>query len=464
MILMGRRWVARGRFIIDQERIDNTGLLKSKTFRYCIYFGTMFMGVLLHGYVNKIPFSLYMFAAPFLRFIDAENAHNLGVFLAARGWLMRWMLGMIDSRKEEYEKLGCEVWGMNFKNPLGLAAGFDKDGRAIDGMLEMGFGFVEIGSVLPKPQSGNPKPRVFRLFEDRCVINRYGLNSEGHDEVGKRLHKRLDNMDRPVGFLGINLGANKETEDEVMDFVKGIRQLLRYGDYVVINVSCPNVEGHQAMQQRDTLTHLLKRVKSERDGVYNEVISKNRLLQEENWTPPPPTPLLIKISPDLTPGGLESIAQVAFEIGVDGIICGNTTTKRPDTLKNPNKAEKGGLSGEALFDSSTLALAKMYHLTEGKIPLIGCGGVSSGEQAYRKILAGASLVELYTALIFKGPTLVHRIKRDLNRCLERDGYSCVADAVGAAHRQPLKKNIPPFVRLQISREDEEDEGSKNNNL
>lgn len=440
-MLMGRRWVARGRFIIDQERIDNTGLLKSKTFRYYIYFGTMFMGVLLHGYVNKIPFSLYMFAAPFLRFIDAENAHNLGVFLAARGWLMRWMLGMIDSRKEEYEKLGCEVWGINFKNPLGLAAGFDKDGRAIDGMLEMGFGFVEIGSVLPKPQPGNPKPRVFRLFEDRCVINRYGLNSEGHDEVGKRLHKRLDKMDRPVGFLGINLGANKDTEDEVMDFVKGIRQLLRYGDYVVINVSCPNVEGHQAMQQRETLMHLLKKVKSERDGVYNEVISKNRLLQEENWTPPPPTPLLIKISPDLTPGGMEAIAEVAAEIGVDGIICGNTTTKRPDKLKNPNKSEKGGLSGEALFDSSTLALAKMYHLTEGKIPLIGCGGVSSGEQAYRKILAGASLVELYTALIFKGPTLVHRIKRDLNRCLERDGYSCVADAVGAAHRQPSKKNI-----------------------
>ncbi|KAF3960129.1 hypothetical protein CMV_015125 [Castanea mollissima] len=384
--------------------------------------------------VDEATFCGWLFSAtkllnPFFALLDPEVAHRLAVSAAARGWVPR-------EKRPDPSNIGLEVWGRKFSNPIGLAAGFDKNAEAFDGLLGLGFGFVEVGSVTPVPQEGNPKPRIFRLPEG-AIINRCGFNGEGIVAVAKRLgaqhaKRKLDETSRnsssPTdeakhrgkagsGILGVNLGKNKTSEDAAADYVQGVHTLSQYADYLVINVSSPNTPGLRMLQGRKQLEDLVKKVQAARD--------------EMQWGEEGPPPLLVKIAPDLSKEDLEDIAAVALGLCLDGLIISNTTVSRPDPVsKNPVAREVGGLSGKPLFKLSTNILKEMYVLTKGKIPLIGCGGVSSGGDAYQKIRAGATLVQLYTAFGYGGPALIPQIKAELAECLERDGFKSITEAVG----------------------------------
>ena len=300
------------------------------------------------------------------------------------------------------------LWGLEFPNPVGLAAGFDKDARVPEALRGFGFGFVEIGTVTPRPQPGNPKPRLFRLEEDQAIINRMGFNSGGLDAAIDRLHRRPR-----TAIVGVNLGKNRDSGDAVADYSEGIRRASEVADYSVVNVSSPNTPGLRDLQRRASLQTLLVPLLRARDE------SRRRV------------PLLVKIAPDLTPEEREDIASVALAAGIDGLIVSNTTVDRPAGLVSPYAIEPGGLSGRPLFAASTALLADMYRLTRGRLPLIGVGGVGSAAEAYQKIRAGACLVQLYTALVFAGPSLVTDIKKGLAELLRADGFTCVAEAVGA---------------------------------
>ncbi len=343
--------------------------------------------------------------------LSPEAAHNA----ALRGL----EYGLAGRRAEPDDPiLATTVMGLKFSNPIGLAAGFDKDARVIDAMLSLGFGFVEAGTVTPQPQSGNPKPRLFRLDEDRAVINRLGFNSGGVEAFAQRLIKRQRRA-HVAGIVGANVGKNRDTADGAADYVACIEQLSGLSDYLVVNLSSPNTPGLRRLQARAPIEDLLRRV----------------LLARKRSAPNPdkPPPLLAKVGPDLTTDQLRDIAEASLGAGVDGLIVGNTTIERPDTLKSRDKAEAGGLSGAPLMEPSTACLAEMYRLTKGRLPLIGCGGVASGADAYAKIRAGASLVQVYSALVFEGPELARRIKRELAQLLRADGFVRVADAVGRGH-------------------------------
>jgi dihydroorotate dehydrogenase len=307
------------------------------------------------------------------------------------------------------------VLGLKFTNPIGLAAGFDKDARVVDAMLSLGFGFVEAGTVTPQPQPGNPKPRLFRLDADQALINRLGFNSGGVNAFAQRLIKRQHRKHAP-GIVGANVGKNRETEDGAADYVACIDQVAGLTDYLVVNLSSPNTPGLRGLQARAPIEDLLRRVQ----------LARNRAAPNPKKRPP----LLAKVGPDLSPDQLRDIAEVALGVGIEGLIVGNTTIDRPPTLKSAQKNEAGGLSGPPLMEASTACLAELYRLTRGKLPLIGCGGVASGADAYAKIRAGASLVQVYSALIFHGPSLVQRIKRELAAALRADGFTRLSDAVG----------------------------------
>ncbi|KAE8778330.1 Dihydroorotate dehydrogenase (quinone), mitochondrial [Hordeum vulgare] len=369
---------------------------------------------------------------PLFALLDAEFAHRLAVSAAAHGFVPR-------EKRPDPPVLGIEVWGRNFTNPIGLAAGFDKNAEAVEGLLGLGFGFVEVGSVTPQPQEGNPKPRIFRLKEHGAVINRCGFNSEGIVVVAKRLgaqhgKRKMEETSSSSdvkqggkagpGILGVNLGKNKTSEDAGADYVQGVHSLSQYADYLVINVSSPNTPGLRQLQGRKQLRELVKKVQDARD--------------EMQWAEDGPPPLLVKIAPDLSKQDLEDIAAVALSSKLDGLIISNTTISRPSPADaHPLAQEAGGLSGKPLFDLSTQVLRDMYIRTSGKVTLIGCGGVTSGEDAYKKIRSGATLVQLYTALAYGGPALIPRIKAELAECLERDGFKSVQEAVGADFK-PLK--------------------------
>ena len=300
-----------------------------------------------------------------------------------------------------------------FSNPVGLAAGFDKQAEVIGDVLDFGFGFTELGSILPEPQTGNPQPRLFRIPEAEAVINRFGFNSHGLTRCKLRIAAyRAANQGNTRGLVGINVGKNKETADAASDYVKVITTLAPFADYLTANISSPNTPGLRDLQRREPLMELLKQCVAARDAGVKK------------------PPLFVKIAPDLTDEQKEDIVDVVTSTGVDGIIIGNTTISRPPEIPAHVAAEAGGLSGKPLFALSTRVLADFYRLTKGKIPLIGCGGVSSGADAYAKIRAGASLVQLYTALIYQGPALIPRINRELAALLKRDGFSSVSAAVG----------------------------------
>ncbi len=359
----------------------------------------------------------YRILGPLLRTLNPESAHNLTLWALARG------LGPAR-RGQDNPALAVELWGRKFDNPVGLAAGFDKNAAVVGPAFGLGFGFVEIGSVTPRPQPGNPKPRIFRLPEDRAVINRLGFNNLGVEAAARHLKKwRAKQLPGP---LGVNLGKNKDTPEAVEDYVIGAARLGGFADYLVINVSSPNTPGLRALQGRAELEQLISGVQS--------------CLQENFGEKAPP--LVLKVAPDLTDADKSDIAAVALERGLEGLTVSNTTITRPDSLAGRDRTEGGGLSGRPLFDLSTRVLADFYRLTEGRIPLIGVGGVSSGAEAYAKIRAGASLVQLYSALVYEGPGLIERIKSDLTGLLQRDGFTKVSDAVGAEHRDRTPGSDP----------------------
>lgn len=342
---------------------------------------------------------LFPLARPALRFIEPERAHRLTV--AA----LKLRLGP-HQRKPDPASLAVDLFGLHFPNPLGIAAGFDKNGEVPDAMLAMGMGFAEVGTVTPRPQTGNPRPRVFRLEAERAIVNRLGFNNEGHDALKRRLQARRGRK----GIVGVNIGANKDAADRIADYEAGIAAFEELASYFTVNISSPNTPGLRALQGRGELETLISRVlKARKTGV----------------------PILLKIAPDLTAPELADIAAVALDMKLDGLIVSNTTIRREGLVAGRHAHETGGLSGRPLFALSTEVLRDVYRLTAGKIPLVGVGGVASGADAYAKIRAGASLVQLYSALTYEGPALIARIKSDLAEALARDGFAHVADAVGA---------------------------------
>lgn len=349
-----------------------------------------------------------------LRRLPPEPAHRLTIRALAAGLVPG------DPTPDD-PALATRVWGLAFPNPVGLAAGFDKNAEAFAAGLRLGFGFAEVGSVTPRPQPGNPAPRLFRLPADGAVINRLGFNNEGLSAVAARLRRRPPPGDPRRGIVGANLGKNRDSADAAADYAAGVAALAPLVDYLVVNVSSPNTPGLRALQGREPLIRLIDAVQA----------ARRRAVPDRS-----PPPLLLKIAPDLTEEDKRDIAEVALASAIDGLIVSNTTVARPPGLRGPHAGEAGGLSGRPLFAPSTALLAEMYRLTGGRLPLVGVGGVFGGDDAYTKIRAGASLVQLYTGLIYNGPGLVGRIKRELAALLRADGFASVAEAVGANHRTP----------------------------
>jgi len=300
---------------------------------------------------------------------------------------------------------------LTLPNPVGLAAGFDKNCEVPDAMLAAGFGFVECGTVTPRPQIGNPKPRLFRLTEDQAVINRMGFNNGGLEDFKSRLVKRQGKD----GIVGANLGANKDSADRVEDYVKGLKALWGLSDYFTINISSPNTPGLRDLQNENAMDELLGRIAEARAELTGDK---------------PSYPIFLKVAPDVDMGEIERIVEQARMYGMNAIIVSNTTIARPKSLKSAHKGEGGGLSGAPLFEPSTEVLREFYAAAEGKIDLIGVGGISNGTQAYAKIRAGAKAVQLYSALVFQGPGLVTEINCELKARLKADGFSSIAEAVG----------------------------------
>lgn len=358
-----------------------------------------------------MPIDLYPLAGPVLRHISPEFSHHMAILA------LRWGLGGLvgGSSRPDDPVLGISLWGKQFPNPVGLAAGFDKNAEAINPLLKLGFGFIEVGGVTPRPQPGNPRPRVFRLPEDRAMVNRMGFNNDGLEVVSERLKGRNTSL---PGLLAVNLGKNKTTEAEnaASDYEKGARAFAPLADFLVINVSSPNTPGLRALQGREPLIEIVQRTQA--------------AIRESSAHPP----LLLKIAPDLTEADEVDIADVALSEGLDGLIISNTTIARPDSLKGAARAETGGLSGAPLFAPSTALLGRMYQRTNKTMPLVGVGGITTGADAYAKIRAGASLIQFYTAMIYQGPAMVYRIKQDLTARLKADGFSTLIEAVGADHQ------------------------------
>jgi dihydroorotate dehydrogenase len=340
----------------------------------------------------------FALAKPFLHKMDAEQAHGLTISSLKAG--LGGSRGAIISAT-----LGTKLFGLTFVNPVGLAPGFDKNAEVPDAMLGQGFGFVEIGTVTPRPQHGNAKPRLFRLVEDQAVINRMGFNNDGQQAVLRRLEARRNRG----GIVGVNVGANKDSSDRIADYVSGIEAFRDVASYITINISSPNTPGLRNMQGRAELLKLLSALNATRKTVL---------------------PMLLKIAPDLAEADLQDVADVCAIEAVDGVIVSNTTISRPN-LKSPHAREMGGLSGKPLFDLSTQQLALFYKMTASKIPLIGVGGVSDVETAWAKIRAGASLIQIYSALVYKGPALVSDICAGLERKLVTSGFMHLRDAVGS---------------------------------
>ena len=345
------------------------------------------------------------FSLPLLRWFDPEDAHRMAI----QGLRL---LPPMRPRPDD-PKLAVRAFGLNFPNPIGMAAGFDKSAETPDALLRLGFGFVEIGSVTPKPQIGNPRPRLFRLERDEAVVNRMGFNNDGAEVVLRRLAARA----HQGGIVGVNVGANKDTADRVADYVRLIETFAPVASYFTVNVSSPNTPGLRNLQQAGALDDLLAKV----------IDARERVRQNAG-----DSPVLLKIAPDLSLSELDDVVHIARSRRVDGMIVANTTLARPSTLREAARArEQGGLSGRPLFRLSTRMVAETYVRAEGAFPLIGVGGIDSGGAALTKIRAGASLIQLYSSLIYKGLGLVEDIKNDLASTLLRTGRDSLSEIVGA---------------------------------
>lgn len=354
---------------------------------------------------------LYPFARALLRWTEPESAHRVTISALK--------LGLVRGASEPDDPiLATRVFGRDFPNPVGLAAGFDKDAEVPDAMLALGFGFAEAGTVTPRPQPGNSGKRLFRLDEDEAVINRFGFNSCGLAAFSERLAERRRAGRK--GIVGANVGKNRDSNDAAADYVAGVEAVAGLADYIVVNLSSPNTPGLRALQGRAEMEALVVRV----------LEARSRAAPDGPRLPP----VLAKVGPDLGEQELRDIAEVVTKTGVDGLIIGNTTVDRPSHLRSADRDAEGGLSGRPLMPKSTACLAAMYKITGGRIPIIGCGGIAGGEDAYAKIKAGASLVQLYSAMVFQGPGLVKRIKRELAALLRADAFKSVAEAVGTGNR------------------------------
>ena len=339
----------------------------------------------------------YSFLKSLLFLLDPELAHRITINY----------LKTIKSKKfESYDILKSNVFGLNFSNPVGIAAGFDKNAEVAQNLINLGFGFSEVGTVTPYPQPGNPKPRIFRLKGDEAIINRLGFNSDGFDQVKSRLGKINDTI------IGVNIGANKDSKDFSEDYIKGIKFFSTLASYITINISSPNTPGLRSLEILENLDVLLDKI--------------NNLDKEDLFIK---TPILLKISPDLNSDNLKYLCERVLSSKIDGLIVSNTTIARDSIADNIDQS--GGLSGRPLFKSSTQQLRRVFKYTNGRIPLIGVGGIDSAEKAYEKIKNGASLVQLYTGLVYNGPNLIKDINKNLSSLIKDDGYNNISEAVGA---------------------------------
>lgn len=344
---------------------------------------------------------LYGLLRPALFRIDPERAHGLTVAALKR-------LG--SRRPSAAGPLAINVAGLDFPNPLGMAAGFDKNGEVPDQLLGLGFGFAEVGSITPRPQAGNPRPRLFRLERDQAVINRMGFNNRGAQDAARRLAARRNNG----GIVGINIGANKDSEDRVADYAQMARMMAPFASYLAVNISSPNTPGLRALQDEGALAGLLDAVTEARDTV----------------CPDAGPPIFLKVAPDLQPADVDAIARIAMERRLAALIVSNTTIERAG-LADPQAGETGGLSGEPLKALALQRLRDFRSATGGAIPLVGVGGIGTAEDAWERIRAGASLVQLYSAMIYRGPGIARDIVRRMERLMRRDGFASVEAAVGS---------------------------------
>ncbi len=353
----------------------------------------------------------YALARPALFSLPPEKAHNMTLRLMKCGL----MPSCAPARDPALEQT---LWGLTFPNPVGMSAGFDKNAEVVGPSFKMGFGFVEAGTVTPKPQAGNPAPRIFRDARHEAVINRMGFPNGGMDVFKTNLERFLNSKHRPDGVVGLNIGMNKTQDVPAKDYAELIHMLGSMADYITINISSPNTPGLRDLQKRAPLLELLGAVKDARAQACGDH----------------PPPLLVKLAPDLNEEQMHEMAETLTEAQVEGVILGNTTLDRPEDLPESFRSQQGGLSGQPLTDKSTRVIHDFYALTKGALPIIGVGGVSNGQQAYDKIKAGASLVQLYSALVFKGPGVVGQISNELAALLKAEGYAHIQDAVGAAHK------------------------------
>jgi dihydroorotate dehydrogenase len=340
-----------------------------------------------------------------LRLLDPERAHRIAIRAASR---MRTR----PPAASRDPRLAVKALGLDFPNPVGLAAGFDKNAAAPDAMLGLGFGFVEVGTVTPLPQEGNPRPRLFRLAADHAIINRLGFNNEGHEAVAEKLDRRGGR----AGIVGVNIGANRESDDRIFDYVAGVRLFAPLAAYLTVNVSSPNTPGLRDLQGAEALTGLLARLADACDAAAAESGSR--------------TPLILKIAPDMDDASLKAVIEVATRAGIDGLVIANTTLARPKLRSKTHRDELGGLSGRPLFDISTAMVARARELAGPDLVLVAAGGVDSAAAAWSKIAAGADLVQLYTGLVYEGPSLPRRIATDLLKRLEERNIRHIGDVRG----------------------------------
>ena len=339
---------------------------------------------------------------PFLFSLDPEAAHDLAIKSLKFNPLPKKMFEV-----EDEQMLEMELFGIHFPNPIGLAAGFDKSAEVYNSLLRLGFGYVEVGTVTPLKQTGNPKPRIFRLEDDRALINRLGFNNDGIETIKQRI--RSGNRE---GILGINIGPNKETKDQKNDFSLGLKSFFDVVDYITINISSPNTERLRDFHDKEKLKDLL--------------VSLDKIKKEKKTN----IPLLLKVSPDIKESDIPEIVETAIQNNISAIVLTNTTNGNRDNLKNESKKEEGGLSGKPLQTISTDIIKKFYKQLGGKIPIIGVGGVNSGKSAYEKIIAGASLLQLYTGFVYRGPSTAKDIKKELIQILKDEGIKNIKEAVG----------------------------------
>jgi len=348
---------------------------------------------------------LWRCTQPLLFKLDPEKAHKLALYALKTG--------LLRGKNLKSDRLRLSVAGLSFSNPVGLAAGFDKDGKSISGLLKLGFGHIEIGTVTPQPQTGNSSPRLFRLTKDKALINRMGFNNEGHDVLYQRLEDFFKNRKHSkTGLIGLNIGVNKDSSDRINDYIMAIKRFYNQVDYFTVNISSPNTPNLRDLQTRENLEELLQKLQ-----ITQQNIKENRA----NFVP-----IFLKIAPDLTESQLDDIADIVLRYKCNGLVISNTTLSRP-SLISQSASETGGLSGQPLFNLSTIVLAKMRKKLGKDLPIIGVGGIYNGQTALEKIRAGADLIQIYSAMIFNGPYLIERIIGELVHFCHRDGVHHISD-------------------------------------